>query len=161
MRTIESGAHGHVWPVAAIAITVWIVTHGGRLGSKQVIDAHFDGARFPVAAVDYFEQHGMRGPVLSPDACGGYLIFRFAKEEPEVRVVVDDRHDFYGAEIFKSYLKMIRVEPGWEEFLKQHKAGCLLLPKGSALSNIVMESGEWKAVYTDDVAIAFVPGDAR
>ena len=98
----------------------------------------------------------MRGPVLSPDAWGGYLIYRFTGQRPGIRVVIDDRHDFYGEATLKSYLRMIHVEPGWEEFLEQHKAECLLLPKGSALSNILIERRQWKTVYTDDVAIAFM-----
>ena len=58
----------------------------------------------------------MQGPILSPDYWGGYLIYRLY---PAVRVVVDDRHDLYGAEFLKSYLRMVHVEQGWEEFLRQ------------------------------------------
>jgi len=93
------------------------------------------------------------GPVLSPDYWGGYLIYRLY---PKQRVVVDDRHDFYGDEFFKSYLKMVHVELGWEEFLLEHEVSCLLLPRNAALTNTLLETRDWKPIYTDEVAIAFV-----
>ena len=71
--------------------------------------------RFPVAAVDYLEKHDVQGPLVSPDYWGGYLIYRLY---PRVRMVVDDRHDFYGETFLKSYLKMVHVEPGWQDFLR-------------------------------------------
>src|SRR6202008_2344784 len=109
--------------------------------------------RFPIAAVDYLEKQNVLGPVASTDDWGGYVIYRLY---PRVRVVVDDRHDFYGEEFLKSYLKMVHVQPGWEDFLQQHPAQCVLAPKDSALANILLETSGWKRVYGDDVAVAFV-----
>jgi hypothetical protein len=71
-------------------------------------------------------------------------------------MVVDDRHDFYGEEFVKSYLKMMRVEPGWGDFLQQHQAHCAVIPKNSALANILVETPGWQPIYGDDVAVVFV-----
>jgi hypothetical protein len=70
--------------------------------------------------------------------------------------VVDDRHDFYGEAFFKSYLKMVHVERGWQDFLRDHEASCLLLPRDSALANILLERREWKPIYEDAVTTVFV-----
>jgi hypothetical protein len=153
MKTIELSLRGHLWPAGAIALTCWIAAHGGKLGAKPLMDAHFDAKRFPVRAVDYLEKHDVRGPLVSPDYWGGYLIYRLY---PRVRVVVDDRHDFYGEEFLKSYLKMVHVEPGWAEFLQQHRAPCVIVLKDSALANILAETPGWQTIYSDDVAVAFV-----
>ena len=144
---------GHLWPIAAIVLTCWIAAHGGKLGAKPLMDAHFDAKRFPVHAVDYLEKQGVQGPLVSPDYWGGYLIYRLY---PRVRMVVDDRHDFYGEEFLKSYLKMMHVEPGWEDFLQQHQAQCVAVPRDSALANIMVETPGWKPIYSDDVAVVFV-----
>ena len=152
MRAIEFSLRGHLWSVAMVVFTCWIAAHGGWLGARQVMDAHFDAKRFPVAAVNYLEEQGVAGPLASPDYWGGYLIYRLY---PRVRMVVDDRHDFYGEEFLKSYLKMVHVEPGWEDFLRQHQAHCVLVPKDSALANILGETAGWRAIYSDDVAVAF------
>ena len=155
MEAIEFGLRGHLWPVAAIVLTCWIAAHGGKLGATPLIDAQFSAKRFPVAAVNYLEKQNEPGPLVSTDYWGGYLIYRLY---PRVRMVVDDRHDFYGEKFLKSYLKMVRIEPGWEDFLQEHQAYCVLVPKDSALANILIETPGWKSIYGDDVAVAFVRG---
>jgi len=152
MGAIEFSLRGRLWSVAMVVFTCWIAAHGGNLGARQVMDADFDAKRFPVAAANYLEEQGVAGPLASPDYWGGYLIYRLY---PRVRMVVDDRHDFYGEEFLKSYLKMVHVEPGWEDFLRQHQAHCVLVPKDSALANILGETAGWRAIYSDDVAVAF------
>jgi len=153
MATVESGLRGHLWPILAVLVTFLVAANGGRAGSTVLMDAHFDVKRMPVEAVHFLETHQVAGPVLAPDYWGGYLIYRLY---PRAQVVLDDRHDLYGADFFKSYLKAIHVEPGWQGFLQEHKAACVLLPKDGALANRLAASGSWKTIYSDDVAIAFV-----
>ena len=153
MEAIEFNLRGHLWPIAMVALTCWIAAHGGKLGEKPLMDAHFDAKRFPVAAVNYLEAHNAQGPLVSPDDWGGYLIYRLY---PRVRMVIDDRHDFYGEAFLKSYLKMVHVEPGWQDFLQQSRAHCVVVPKDSALANILDETAGWKVIYSDDVATVFV-----
>jgi len=153
MQTIESSLRGHLWPLAAIVLTFWIASHGGKLEAKPLIDAHFDSKRFPAGTVSYLQQQNVRGPVFAPDYWGGYLIYRLY---PQTKVVVDDRHDLYGEEFLRSYLKMMHVEPGWGDFLREHDVPCVVVPRDSALANILMETESWKAMYEDDVAVIFV-----
>jgi hypothetical protein len=152
MEAVEFSLRGHLWPIALIVLTCWIVGHGGKLGVTTLMDAHFDAKRFPVAAVNYLEKEDVPGPLVSPDDWGGYLIYRLY---PQVRIVVDDRHDFYGEQFLKSYLKMVHVEPGWEDFLQQQQAHCVVVPTESALANILRETGGWHTIYSDDVAVVF------
>jgi hypothetical protein len=153
MADVEIRQRGHLWPILGIMVTLAVAANGGRLGSSSLMNAHFDSKRMPVQAVSYLEQHEVDGPVLSPDYWGGYLIYRLY---PKSRVVVDDRHDLYGEEFFKSYLKMMHVERGWDEFLRTHQGSCVLLPRDGALANILLVNNGWKEIYADDVAIAFV-----
>ena len=153
MKAIEVGLRGHLWPMVAIVGTLAIAANGGRAGSSLRMDAHFDPKRMPVEAVNYLEQYEVQGPVLSPDYWGGYLIYRLY---PKARVVVDDRHDLYGSQFFKSYLKMTHVERGWEEFLETHETSCVLLPRDAALANTLAGTQGWRQIYADDVAIALV-----
>jgi len=134
-----------------------IAAHGGKLQSAPLMNAHFDARKFPVQAVDFLESTPQasttsQGPVLSQDDWGGYLIYRLY---PRIRVVVDDRHDLYGEVFLTSYLKMIHLEPGWQEFLEQHPAETIILPKDSAQANMLLETRGWRRVYADDVAIVF------
>jgi len=155
MAAIEMRLRWHVWPVLAVVATFLIAVNGGRVGSDQLMDGHFDAKRMPVQAVSFIAQQGIRGPILSTDFWGGYLIYRMY---PRARVVVDDRHDLYGAEFLKSYLKMFRVERGWQEFLDAHESSCVVLPRNSALANVLIASGQWKEIYGDEVATVFERG---
>jgi hypothetical protein len=158
MQSIEAALRGHIWPIAALALTCWITFHGGKLGTKQLVNAHFDARRFPSRAVDYFDSHNLHGPVFAPDSWGGYLIYRLY---PQIQVAVDDRHDFYGEQFLKSYLKMMHVEPGWENFLQQYPVRYVLIPKDSALANILAETPHWQPVYSDEVAVVFAPANPK
>lgn len=152
MGKIEASLRSHLWAIAVALTVSWIVAHGGRLGSKQLVQAHFDGKRFPVAAVTFLEGNDAGRSVLSPDYWGGYLIYRLY---PRSLVAVDDRHDLYGEAFLKSYLKMVQVEPGWEDFLRENDIQCVLAPKASALANILAETNGWKVIYADDLAMVF------
>ena len=48
-------------------------------------------------------QRDIREPIFCPDLWGGYLIYRLY---PQTEVLVDDRHDLYGDQFFKDYLKV-------------------------------------------------------
>jgi hypothetical protein len=155
MEAIDRSLCGHLWPVAAVVLACWIAAHAGKLGAAPLMNAHFDNKRFPIAAVNYLSKESVQGPVLTPDSWGGYLIYRLYPQT-KVKVVVDDRHDLYGEEFLKSYLKMVHVEPSWQDFLRQHQPGCVLVPKDSALANILLETDTWHPIYTDDTAVAYV-----
>jgi hypothetical protein len=153
MKAMELTMQGHLWPIASLVFAGWIAVHAGNFGATRLMDAHFDPKRFPAAAVDYIQAHNVHGPFLSPDAWGGYLIYRLY---PREKVVIDDRHDFYGEKFLKSYLKMIHLEPGWDEFLNQYRPACVIVPRDSALANILAETAGWQPIYNDDVSRAFV-----
>jgi hypothetical protein len=158
MSAVELRLKAHLWPLAACLLTFVVAAHGGRVGDSVLIDAHFGSPRMPLDAVSYIEEHHIQGPVLSPDYWGGYVIYRLY---PRWKVVMDDRHDLYGAEFLQSYLRMIHVEQGWEEFLDEYKPGCILLPRNAALGTILMKTPEWSVGYQDDVSIMFERSGTR
>lgn len=152
MTEVDSGLRGHLWPVVLTVLTLGIALNAGRVGSSQWMDAHFAPTRMPVAAVNFLREEGVKGPVLSPDYWGGYLIYRLY---PETSVVVDDRHDFYGEDFLQLYLKMLHVEPGWRDFLNLHVVATAVLPTKSPLAVILSQTQDWNTVYKDDVATVF------
>jgi len=152
MGQVDSRLRGSLWSVVAVILICAIAANGGKLRSQQLMYAHFDDRRFPEAAVNFMERGGAHEPVLSPDSWGGYLIYRFY---PKTQIVLDDRHDLYGEDILKSYLKMMAAEPGWGEFLRAYKVKLVLIPKASPLANILASTPEWKLEYADDVAVLF------
>lgn len=150
---VDSQLRGHLWVVLSVVATLAIVLHGGRIGSNHLIEAHFDQNRMPVEAVSFLRGERINSPILSPDYWGGYLIYNLY---PQTKVVLDDRHDLYGSEFLKSYLKLIRVEDGWDALLNQTNPQCLLLPRSSALANMMGRTAGWRSIYADNVAIILI-----
>jgi hypothetical protein len=152
MQAIELSLRTHLCSFVAAAMIGWITFHGGKLGATPLIRARFDAKRFPASAVEYLESHHVPGPIFAPDYWGGYFIYRLY---PQVKVAIDDRHDFYGDEFLESYLRTVHVEPRWEDFFKQHEVHAIVVPKDSALANILLETPDWQPVYSDEVAVVF------
>lgn len=146
----DSSLPGGLWPAVAILLVLWTVMHSGYLGRVQVMHAQFDSARFPVQAVNYLENLGLNRPLFSIDQWGGYLIY-----QGYPAILVDDRHDLYGDEFFKQYLKVVKVEPGWREALAQTNAELVLLPVRAPLAAALQPEKNWREQYHDAVAIVF------
>jgi hypothetical protein len=150
VRNVELAFRGHLWPAAAVFLGVLVCAHQGRLGATQWMHAHFDPKHLPVQATDTIVERGIREPIFAPDSWGGYLIYRLY---PENRIFVDDRHDFYGVDFLRDYLKAIRLTPDWDKFLNEKHVNWALLPAGSALANMLEETTQWNVVYRDGTAV--------
>jgi len=150
MTEMESRFRGHLWPALAVILGLVVCIEHGRLGARQVMDAHFDLKRFPVQAVEVIAERGIEEPIFAPDYWGGYLIYRFF---PEARVFVDDRHDLYREQFLKEYLKVMHVQPDWEKFLSERKVHWVLAPAESSLANILKETPAWKVIYEDSASV--------
>ena len=149
-RSTELNIGGHTWPVVVMALGLFACAHGGKLGSYVWMNAQFSAKNFPVQASQVIAERGIRGPIFSLDSWGGYLIYRLY---PETRVFVDDRHDFYGEEFLKNYLKAVRVTPDWDSFLNDKQVNWVLVPAGSSLDNMLELTSRWNVVYRDGTAV--------
>jgi hypothetical protein len=141
-----------VWPIIAVIFGTLICVHQGRIFGRRLIDAHFDPARFPVQAADALQRQRNHEPIFSLDAWGGYFIYRLY---PENKVVVDDRHDFYGDAYIREYLKVIHLEPGWREVLDRWGVTLVVMPSKAKLTEALRHSTLWKAVFEDATATIF------
>jgi hypothetical protein len=154
LAEMELRQRGHLWSIAAVAVTAAIALHGGRLGGVQLMNAQFDPHLMPVAAVEFIRKSAITEPIFAPDAWGGYLIYELY---PGRHVVFDDRHDLFGDSFIKSYIRTMGVQRGWEQLLRASGPACILLRPDDALANVLIATREWKVVYSDDVAVVFVP----
>jgi hypothetical protein len=152
MARFDGTLGGHLWPVLVTLGAIVLCVAGGSVAARPVMNAHFDEQRFPVQAVDYLAENLDARPVFSPDRWGGYLIYRLY---PKVAAAVDDRHDLYGSEFLKQYLKIVRGEGGWEAALENLHPEWVVVPPDSPLAGLLKQNGEWKLVYEDGTAEIF------
>ena len=142
----------------ALAVTFLIAANGGRAGSTCVMDAHFDPKRMPVEAVEL--SGGASG--CGADAESGLLGWIFDLPALSSRSLSSAVWWWMTGMIcmersfFKSYLKMIHVEQGWEEFLRTHQSSCVLLPRDAALANMLAKARAGKRFMRMMWPIAFV-----
>ena len=142
---------GHAF--AAVA-TVTLVVVGLRPGRTELA---FDAKKMPVQAAEYMAAHNIRNHFLSPDGWGGYLIYRLY---PDVRMMIDDRHDFYGPEYVRDYMKTVRSGYGWRDLLDAKAVNWVLVPPDYPLANTLKAVPDWKVVYDDGTAIIFTRAGA-
>jgi hypothetical protein len=120
--------------------------------SKQIIAAHFDEKSFPVQAVQFITERGIRDHLFSSDTWSGYLIYKLS---PGTKVYFDDRHDFYGEAFIKDYGKAFLATRQWREPLDHYHVHWVLMPTDSALSSVLRESRDWRVDYDDGLAMVF------
>ena len=152
MGKMELQLGGHVWLVLVFVLGLWACANHGRIGSAQLINSYFDDQRFPVQAAEVIAQRRIREPIFSLDYWGGYLIYRLY---PETRVVLDDRHDLYGDQFFKDFLKVLYIQPGWDKVLEEQHVDWVLMPAQSTLATMLRVTPQWNLVYEDKVAALF------
>jgi hypothetical protein len=152
MDRLEIDIRWHPWPILVVVLGTASCFHQGTLFGKRVMDAHFDATRFPVQAVDWLQQRGNREPVFTLDSWGGYLIYRLY---PGTKVFIDDRHDFYGEPFVRDYLKLLHVEPGWNQVLDQLGVNLIVVPAKSKLGDRLQQAPGWKPIHQDEVAKIF------
>ncbi len=91
----------------------------------------FDPKNYPAAAVDRIsrDELGLRVPahIFTSDQWGDYLIYRLY---PRIRVFIDGRSDFYGAEFEQKAVDALNVKDGWEDTLARFGVDTVLLPPG-------------------------------
>jgi hypothetical protein len=152
MGSLEQSLREHLWPAAALLFGHFVCMQSGRIGSHQLMNAHFDEKRFPVQAAEVIAKSGIHAPIFTLDSWGGYLIYRFY---PERKLFVDDRHDLYGEQFLREYLTAIRLAPGWDRVLNEQHINWVLMPEGSSLANMLEVTRRWRVVYSDQLAILF------
>ena len=153
MGAQELTLRGHLWALVSAVVALAICLHGGSLGSRRLIEAHFDAKKVPVGAVDFLQQESSREPIFSTDSWGGYVIYRLY---PTRQVVVDDRHDLYGSDRVREILVLMQGEPGWHDMLEKWHIQTVLLSPNSTLSNLLRElPQQWCVAYEDKVAVVY------
>jgi len=110
-------------------------------------------------AVDFNEQHRIRGPMFNNYDIGGYLIWQL----PEEPVFVDNRPEAYPTRFLQQVYRRVQTEPAaWKVlsarlgiefvFFSHHDA----TPWGQAFLTAMGRDPEWPVVYVNDTVVVFL-----
>jgi hypothetical protein len=151
MGVMEQKFKGHALAAMMLAAVAALAVLGASSPGKGLA-LQFDAKRVPVQAAEYMAAHNIRDHFYAPDDWSGYLIYRLY---PDVRVMMDDRHDFYGEKYVRDFLRVAQVSNGWREVLDAKQVNWVLIPPTSPLASTLKETRDWKVVHDDGTAILF------
>lgn len=126
-----------------------------RVSSAALNQAQAERNFFPVAAVEWIQQQGQRGPIFNLYDWGGYLIW---KMYPSERVFIDGRSDLYGLtgdQVVTEYLATVNGTAHWRDALEKYQVRLVLIPPDSALTTLLTQEPGWEKSYADDTAVIF------
>ena len=77
---------------------------------------------------------------------------------PDQKVFVDGRSDFYGPEVGNEYIHLMNGQWDWEKIMQKYGFNVALLPIESSLSQLLKLRPEWRIVEDDGKRILLVRG---
>jgi hypothetical protein len=142
----DSKTKGYLWSLLAV-LALLITLFTGK------IEYNFDKKKLPVDAVQFMKKEKITGNMFNNDEFGDYIIY---SAWPEYKVFFDGRSDMYGVARMKEYIKVVRIEQGWDEVLKKYNINWIIYNATSPLSQFLLERDDWKLIYADKVTNIFV-----
>lgn len=117
----------------------------------------------PVDVLDFAEVNRLEGRVFSYFLWAGYVDYRTAGQ---LRVYIDPRSEtVFNPATQRNYMQVHSLRPGWEGVLDASKADYVLWPFDQEpwrkIVSTLIDSGRWRFLYGDSVAVLLVRSDAR
>jgi hypothetical protein len=127
-----------VWPALAIVALVFV-------GRPIAWPKDFPEEMFPVKMIHAHEAEIFSTRVLTTDQWADYLIYL----NPQYKVFVDGRSDFYGPEIGDEFLHVTSGQPEWRNTMQKYGFNLVLLPKETPLVQLLRTQPEWRVADDD------------
>lgn len=102
---------------------------------------------YPISAIDFLEQSGLRGPthrVAQQDVVGCFFDLRFGTD---ARVFVDDRYDMFPLRVSDDYASLLKGNQDSLPVLDRWKVDVVLWDKSLPLITTLRATGKWEQVY--------------
>lgn len=122
------------------------------LGKPVPWPKDFPAQILPVKMVHDHEADILNQRVLTTDQWADYLIYL----NPNQKVFVDGRSDFYGPEIGNQYIHLINGQWDWDQLLAKYNFSSALLPIESSLAQLLKLRPDWGVVDDDGKRILLV-----
>jgi len=134
-----------IWPAMAIL--------GLALVNRPIQwPTDFPDEIFPVKMIHDHPAETLNVRLLTTDQWADYLIFT----NPQQKVFIDGRSDFYGAEIGNEYIHLTDGQWDWEKILAKYSFDAALLPVELPLAQLLKPRADWRIVEDDGKRILLV-----
>lgn len=146
------------WTVlaAALAFLSFAATPLGRqlLFGRTADFAGCVSTQTPVAAVRWLRDHPPAGQLFNTYEWGDYLIWAGPEN---VKVFVTSQAHLVPREVWRGYMAVNDVSPGWHDVLDRYRVETILIDREGrrALISHLKTDNRWQRVYDDDLAVIF------
>ncbi len=134
-----------IWPFAVVLGLVFT-------GAPIPWPKDFPDVNFPTQIVRAHAAQILASRVLTTDQWGDYLIY----VNPQQKVFVDGRSDFYGPETGNPYLRLVNGGPDWRELLLKYDFNLALFPKEMPIVQLLRTQPDWSVAADDGKRILLV-----
>lgn len=137
------------WAPGFAGLLLLLGLNGGSVAGTRLIVADFDPDRFPVTAVKAARDAGLQGRIFSHETWGGYMLYAW----PEQKIFMDGMTDFFGVGLMQTYLRIMRLDTGWEAELDRYRVDMVLVQPHTRLAGVLRDRPDWETWYHDETAI--------
>jgi hypothetical protein len=132
--------------LTGLAVVIYLLF--SHLPNREMVNKQPD---YPVAAVNWLQQHPQQGPIFNEYLWGGYIEFH----APAIKTFIDSRVDIFEYNgTLKDYLDVIHIEDSLA-VLDKHHIQSVFIPIHSPLAYLLFHTTGWQPTYKDDVAVLF------
>lgn len=128
-----------IWPFAVIGALI-------AIGPPIPWPSDFPSKVFPTRLVHEHAAQILESRVLTTDQWGDYLIYT----NPQQKVFIDGRSDFYGPEIGNQYIRLVNGGEDWREILHKFDFNLVLLPEETPVVQLLKTQPDWRVEAVED-----------
>ena len=143
-----------------INLALLLVAGAGMVGYRALPNIEPSGqqaaiaAAFPADTAAALSRLHRPARVFNDYGWGGYLAW--VGYPAGTRVFIDGRVEVYGDAVFRDYLAVNAVAPGWRQVFDRYQPDAVLFPTGHPLIGLLQADASWRIESTDRVATLLV-----
>ena len=112
-------------------------------------------SRYPIGALNYIMQKGLKGNILPFFDWGEFIIWHFS---PDCRVAMDGRYEtVYEEHVHREYFDFLLARPAWRVFLQKYPHEMILVPSRIRIAELMNQEKAWRIAYMDQNSVLFIP----
>jgi hypothetical protein len=108
----------------------------------------------PLGAAEWLKEHPPEGQLFNTYEWGDYLVWA---GPPRLNVFVTSQAHLVPPNVWRDYLAVIRLQPGWEGILDKYRVTTIVLdkPRREALIRRLRQDDRWESLFEDELAVIF------
>jgi hypothetical protein len=143
--------------VFLVVLVSYQIAFAGYKHFKAEWNIIVDPSKYPVSAVRFLKQNGIKGKVLVPFDWGEYAIWKLF---PDCRVSIDGRfRTVYPEEVLRVHFQAARDEAKLKDLLNKYPADIILGRQNKLYQQLISTEVRYIYVYSDPTSIVFVKND--